>query len=791
MRTIFLFLFYSLFRFSLVYGQIGEATIDSVFHRFNTQLRVFPQEKLYIHTDKPYYAGGEKIWLSAYLLDGASHKPADYSRYIYIELLNGKDSVVNRVKLRPDKGSYSGYLPVSDRLESGEYMLRAYTAFMKNQDENYFFRKRINITGPGDPEQPKTSPVRDFQVEFFPEGGYLVPYTGCRIGFKALNSSGLGEDVYGRIVDEREETVVSFRSLHKGMGYFYLYPVEGKRYYMICQSSSGTKRFPLPVAEPKARTLRIEQEQGKYLVSVLSGSNCTATDRLYLFVHCRGVIRYATALEPGNELLAIDPKDFPSGVLQFLLTDEGLNILSERLVFCKSNDRGSAGIRTDRMQYAPREKISVDVKLTDEQGMPTEGFYSLSVTDNSEVYPDFNSNILIRMLLTSELRGYVESPSYYFDPQIKESNSALDALMLTQGWRRYALADVFKGRFSYPDKELEAGQEISGTVHNLAFGKPLPDIMVSLLSPRWNFAAMTRTDSLGRFRFDGFEYPDTTSYVVQALRPKGSNFNLELTVDRDSFPPNVVHFPAFLPNVTDTAYENFVNRSYERNPILRTVLLDEVKVTALKKEFSYSLFASNIIEEKDIKESSGATIVDLLMRVSGIRRANMGKSVLIRGPFESYGYPNLIIDKIVYEADYDLTSIYLEDVERIEVYKGATAVIFGPTGSGALVITTKRGKYDPNKKDIRYHISDFRPLGFQRPAQMYTPVYETEEARRSQASDLRPTLYWKGNGRTGKDGTDRFSFYSSDSDASYTVILEGVTKEGRLIHEMREISIGE
>ncbi len=143
-RPILILLFTSCF-FSL-YAQ--NQVIDSISSRFMRQSILFPQEKIYVQTDKPYYIAGETIWFRAHLSDAMLHTPDTTSRYIYTELINPKDSLIRRVKTRLRKGAYGGYIDLPEDMAEGEYEMRSYTRFMENIDDNYFFKRKIRI---GDP----------------------------------------------------------------------------------------------------------------------------------------------------------------------------------------------------------------------------------------------------------------------------------------------------------------------------------------------------------------------------------------------------------------------------------------------------------------------------------------------------------------------------------------------------------------------------------------------------------------------------------------------------------------
>ena len=122
---------------------------DSLATLFHQQLMSFPQEKIYLHTDKPYYVSGEQIWFRAHIADAVTHAPFPISRYVYVELINPLDSVITRVKiLQDDEDAYHGHLIIPEEIPEGDYTLRAYTTFMRSQDENYFFNKTVRINIP-------------------------------------------------------------------------------------------------------------------------------------------------------------------------------------------------------------------------------------------------------------------------------------------------------------------------------------------------------------------------------------------------------------------------------------------------------------------------------------------------------------------------------------------------------------------------------------------------------------------------------------------------------------------
>ena len=147
--------------FSLVnYGQ--SHLPDNLTSLFLNQSFIFPQEKIYLHTDKPYYISGEQIWFRAHLADAATHVPVTASRYVYVELINPLDTVVARIKILQDEGTYHGRLFIPANSPEGDYVLRAYTTYMRNQEEDYFCTKTIRI---GDPQASAVYTESKFELE--------------------------------------------------------------------------------------------------------------------------------------------------------------------------------------------------------------------------------------------------------------------------------------------------------------------------------------------------------------------------------------------------------------------------------------------------------------------------------------------------------------------------------------------------------------------------------------------------------------------------------------------------
>ena len=186
----------------------------------------------------------------------------------------------------------------------------------------------------------------------WPEGGYLLDGAECVVAFKALNSEGLPDKVKGRIVDSAGNEYAQLDTQHEGMGLFSFVSKEGIDYFAICKDEHGKeKRFSLPPARKGTYSLQVETNQNKLIVSVLQSSDIKQKGQLFLLLHTRGIVHYASPWDQNYSSISFDTKTFPSGVMQIILLDGTMNPLSERLVFCRNNDQARVKFATDRQNY--------------------------------------------------------------------------------------------------------------------------------------------------------------------------------------------------------------------------------------------------------------------------------------------------------------------------------------------------------------------------------------------------------------------------------------------------------
>ena len=864
------------------------------------QLTAFPQEKVYIHTDKPSYVSGEMIWYRIYLTDAALHMPTmAQSRYVYVDLIDPMGQILSHSMIRPDEDDcYHNRIALDGDLPEGFYMIRGYTRYMLNRP-GYLFEKKVFISDPqshvadvrvafskaggiqgkalicftdknGNPVQvdkfsvgvdstynlPVDSngdgihfniiPNRlqtlyiafeyknrvhrkyisipdlndDFEVSFHPEGGYILADAENVIGFKAINVKGLAEPIVVELLDTNGDLVRTVQSNAMGMGKFTFYASAGQSYVAVCTNARNiSRRVHLPESRSDVYNLHTAWEGDNLEITPRS---CLQKNHepLWLLLHVRGMVVSAGAVQPNAKM--VFKKDlFPSGVVHILLLDTLLNPLSERLVFCLNNDQAVASIRSDQINYAKRDRVSIDVDIVDGEGTPLSGNYSVSVTDNRDVSPEKDVTIGSVLLLASDLKGYIEFPGYYFEEN-QDRSADLDALLLTQGWRRYHIPETLKGEIETPALQPQCSQEISGFLRKVDSGKPVPNESIVLFVPQFGFYFETTSDANGRFIFDDIELPDSTRCILLASAAMGQR--TELIVDT---PPIIPMFPfAPPPHFSEALFALFASGArsdylqkadtkYAMEEGLRTVELSPVMVTASRttsaKVETPSLFTSmyttgtgKVITTKVIEEEVFRTnnIMSLLLsNVPGLDYSE-GEFGLPTFYFPrvtdsflnmaSSQHPaRIYVDNILMDSGFDVRSIPLTAIASVEAMPRPTNAMFGTDGTmgGAILIMTKNGEEHIIRNVTgNTSLKTVIPVGYKRDVEFYAPKYDAQEVLSLARPDLRTTIYWKPN-NIFVSGKSTIHFYAADAKTTYSIVVEGIADDGKIFRQVQIINI--
>ena len=427
---------------SFSFYAVSQTPLDSIITRLNSLSGNRPAEIIYLQTSKGIYESGEDLWFKAYLLDAQSLLISICSQTLYLQMsCENSGKVVWQEKYPIEEGVVAGHVYVAEDLPEGNYFLEAFTrhSFYADSTGMSAVRKvRIqkNITQGG--EYP-VKVCESIRLTFFPEGGYLVTGISCRLAFKATNGDGYPVDVKG-ILYEDDTPLIEFESTHAGMGSLLITPLASKSYRM--QLYDG-RSFPVSDILSEGITIQLVEHNTDFLEFTISQSDDLPAQSIYMTGQMRGeVYCIAMGLLEKRLKIKIPLADFSSqGIASFTFYDTQWKPVAERLVYVNSDKKLYITAEHEHKSYEIRDKVEVKIKVTDKNGQPVSAHLGISVFDQAYVNPADPVNILTHCYLSSQIRGSIYDPAYYFDEENTDRIQAMDLLMLTQGWRRYVWSE--------------------------------------------------------------------------------------------------------------------------------------------------------------------------------------------------------------------------------------------------------------------------------------------------------------------------------------------------------------
>ena len=226
-------------------------------------------------------------------------------------------------------------------------------------------------------------------------------------------------------------------------------PDQDQKYKVkITQPVGISKIYDLPLIITKAYTLGVENaDKDKLVVKFHSPLDKQVT----VVAMVRGKIYFSTDMvaDKGENKLEIPVYDFPIGVAQVTLFDYKGVPRCERLTFVNKHKKLNIQITTDKEKYLPREEVKMTISTTDEDGLPVPADLSLAIVDDKIISfaDDKQDNILSYLLVSSDVKGEIHEPNFYFKDDEDKADQALDYQLMTQGWRHFTWKEILDGQF--------------------------------------------------------------------------------------------------------------------------------------------------------------------------------------------------------------------------------------------------------------------------------------------------------------------------------------------------------
>ena len=512
-----------------------------------------PQERVYLHFDNTSYYKGEHIWYKAYVVEGSTLQPTNLSRILYVEpsgsfllkdtlnagfyevraytswMLNfcpgnghgwsrmkdilKKDFYAERVQhyLRGNAGIFSRVFPVFDAVEKGQYT-----------------QKRM-------PRLPKvTSSLIDdskdkLKIDFYPEGGNLVSGIPTRVAFQAHSTEERTLNIEGKLLRKGKE-IGTFKTDYGGRGVFSVTCdeedeaeeelVRGLKLSVNYEGKDYT--FHLPKSHRRGYVLNVFSS-GDILSTHIARNAKTPAEQIGLSITSRGNTLHSQVIDlrkVEQARLNFSKKDLMTGVNIFTLYNKEGKVIAQREVFVNNHDIEGTRLKVlmpeTGIDMQPYKPVTVDCQLVDKDGQPVKNRSKMSIAITDGEYRDgtfADDNMLTYLLLSSEVKGFIPHPEYYFEKDDAEHRAALDQLLMVQGWTRYDFERMMNPEPWEPLMVIERGLNFRGRLVDDKGHYNGYDFWKQIKRPLWIYNEMRtpyngisqaeiKTDSLGFFMFN-------------------------------------------------------------------------------------------------------------------------------------------------------------------------------------------------------------------------------------------------------------------------------------------------
>lgn len=770
-----------------------------------------PVEKLYLHCDREEYLAGQTIWFKAYQY--AEFLPYYKSSNLFVELLDENSTIVLRNIFPVVLAVSRGQLDIPDTLSTGNYILRAYTATMLNHDPGFVFKKAIEITGK---EQKSGQPiplVAKTRMEFFPEGGNFVAGQPNTIAFKATTEEGMPITVKGFLKNDKGETIADFSSYHDGMGMIDISKADKTGYYVQLENDPSGQKYELPKLMDKGVVFRLLTGDDGIHFEIFQPKNDPVFSADYILGQMQHNVVFKQPLKEGAAALSglIKTNNLSSGILHITVFNKDGLPLAERLSFIDNKEYVQpAQLITDTINTNSRGKNHFTLSFAD----TVKGNFSVAVTDAAfESHLQREHNIYSSLLLTSDLKGYVHNPAYYFSSGSDSVKYAMDLLMMTNGWRRFNWEQLLKDPLPV-NRYKDAGYiTLSGQVNLEGTKKPFAEkdlLLYIVAADSSKNAQLVKTDASGRYSIDSLIFFGKASVLFSDIRGKKSRF-LDIKPDMDSLRNGL-----FVPERDWTKYyatndkgpqaikkkmtDDYSRIANEKGVILEGVTVKGIIKTRLEEfeeKYVGGLFAGDAVRKLNFLEEDLTPYPNIF---DYLRSRVPGLTIIEPNTIDGQDLDPLNTYKLFYRQNPTISSlgnasmvVFLDEIETstsviatIPANQVAMVKVFssfaGASGNGAggvLAIYTKRGSDFIQSVSTAGEVMNIN--GYSIIKEFYSPDYKVA-VKNNDKPDQRMTLLWKPDiNIAGVNTKIPLIFYNTDRTKSFKVVVEGMTYEGKML----------
>ncbi len=780
------------------------------------------REKVYIHHDKPFYLSGDHLWFSAYLVNMATNIPTNKSDVLHVDLVSPEGSVLVSRSYYIENGVGHGHLEIPPDLESGVFILEAYTDWMKNFDHQQFFREELEIISAPNEQKVINKRLKDSvnTLNFYAEGESIVSGIPTQLGYVAKNKFGETIHIKGRLVNQEGRMVSNIKSEYGGLGSIFIMPNSDVIYRpMIMSDEFQQIDFPKPKNE--GYSVMVNNLKLNSIDISVRGTMKLEGKKFYILVISNGILydRRIGTITRGIFKAEIPKPNLPNGTAQILLVDDQGKLQCKRLVFLNQPEEATIKYYVAKKEINPRERVDLVLEINDENGKPLSyANVSVSVLDKDKISRNpHGRNIRSYFNLGYLADNDLISPGALFSDFDRETLKKLDWVMLSQ---QSVLPEIVSfdslTREAKPSSKPHKGYALTGVAMEHHGNTPLANGFISLISlpdPKKG-SWYIKTDGTGRFLLSGLYIPDQQRVLVKANNSMGEPVLVDLIFDvhkavqaSGTFETDQVELPNYGKKYLElTQSEKMELKGIEPVPPTTSAkpgFENNIRDNPLGQPANVILMDSKYHEYPNMLQVFSGRFSGLSVRKDGgeakirIRGEDHDPLIIVDGTILydppgmgtlASGHNKNTPDYFVFESGKIteiLNKINPRNIERVELIKGAENRTSLKRGGGIISLYTKKGI----SQLLNSQPDNFTEIVLPgiSPAKVFVSPNHVRGTEQESKPDLRSTLYWNPQVITNRRGRAKIGFYNSDDARKLQICVEGITQNGLPIFDVHEI----
>lgn len=764
------------------------------------------REVVYLQLNKSTLLQGEQLGFSAYVVNKKNLEPSIYTTNLYVQIKNVGEEVVKEEVLLVENGVASSVIDIDSTFKSGEYVITAFTNWMKNFKESNDFSEKIqvlefNTSNPGTGEAKN-----QIDVQLLGESGHLLHNITNNVGVVVKDDLGYGLSNAKVLVKNSSKETVGEISLNQfGIGKFSFQPVVNETYTALV--SQEGKKYEVPVdlpVEQEGIILTANQMESQLNLELKTNTESLAGLMIKPFIlTVKGRSKVDTFpfkfLERESVNFTLNMQDLEPGINILTLFDEQKRPVAERLVF------NYYGLPIEEKPKTTVNKAADSLEIRYSFNGLTNRNFSVSILPQNTLSYNRDRNILSHNFLRAFVRGFIEKGNWYFEGDIENKKDDMDNLLLTQGWSSYSWETIFEKKRPF-EFNFEKHFEIKGNIVNRNKSGQRYMVHASRRNPLQVLEIPAENEY---FVFEQYLPLIGETLNISRLKQNDQLEKANLTIDitpnkvpdfypqyKDAFPN--AGLPAQIRTKIIAAYEDeFTQGAEGLGEVLISAVVDREKERERKLN-QHGYGSISVVKEQDI--NLFGTLGNYLKTKNLLVTEDKG-TFSVTSSFAEFSNHSSQADPENPQPEFDDPvggmAIYLDDsiisdnsmfyryplqyVDYVEINK--TGMGSGFLGSnGSIKIYSKATKFLNTNDRSRITQFDF-PLAYSSKKIFYTPKYENtfdEFFEQYGVIDWIPNL-------ESIDGSD-IAFYIKRPQVDFQMILEGITTDGKLIHEIQTFS---